>query len=101
MPRVNTLEELRALKPQILAITDRYGLKDIRVFGSIVRGEMTEESDIDFLARYPEENFSYFDLFHCGHAIENITGREIEFCHPEYIRYPSMEKHILNEAVAF
>ena len=45
-----TLEELRAkYKPQILELAKKHGVTDIRVFGSVARGEAREDSDIDFL----------------------------------------------------
>ena len=34
---------------QILALADQHGVSNVRVFGSVVRGEATVESDIDFL----------------------------------------------------
>jgi hypothetical protein len=35
--------------PQILAIAEKHGAYNVRVFGSVARGEATEDSDIDFL----------------------------------------------------
>jgi len=37
---------------QILAIAQKHGAYNVRVFGSVARGEATEESDIDFLVDY-------------------------------------------------
>jgi predicted nucleotidyltransferase len=95
---VQSLAELRQLKPQIEAIASQYGLRNLRVFGSIVRGEMTATSDIDLLAEYPEQDFSYFDLFHCQEDIERLVGRRVEIVHPAFIRYPEMRNTILHEA---
>lgn len=45
-----TLEELRAKhKNDILRITGEYGITNVRVFGSIARGEADEDSDVDLL----------------------------------------------------
>ena len=45
-----TLELLRSLyRDRILAIADRQGVDNVRVFGSYARGDQTEDSDIDFL----------------------------------------------------
>jgi hypothetical protein len=100
MPRVDNLEELRALKPEIEAITSDYGLKDLRVFGSIVRGEMSEGSDVDFLATWPEpQQFSYFDLFDCQRQLQERLGRQVEIIDPQNISYWRLKKQILSEAV--
>lgn len=48
-----SLQSLLAEKrSQILAIADKHGAYNVRVFGSVVRGEDTPESDIDFLIDY-------------------------------------------------
>jgi predicted nucleotidyltransferase len=45
-----TLEELRRSKrDQILALANHYGARNVRVFGSLARGEHAASSDIDFL----------------------------------------------------
>lgn len=47
-----TLDELRKHKPQIEAIAARHGITNIRVFGSVVRGEARPDSDVDLLVHY-------------------------------------------------
>lgn len=45
-----TLEELRRTgRERILEIAASYGARNVRVFGSLARGENTASSDIDFL----------------------------------------------------
>ncbi|MEM6519518.1 MAG: nucleotidyltransferase family protein [Cyanobacteria bacterium P01_D01_bin.71] len=46
------LEILRAHREQILEIAAEHGAFNVRVFGSVIRGEDTPESDIDFLIDY-------------------------------------------------
>jgi predicted nucleotidyltransferase len=43
---------LQEQRLQILAIAQKHGAYNVRVFGSVARGEATEESDIDFLVDY-------------------------------------------------
>lgn len=59
-----TLEELRRHKPQIEAIAAKYGVTNIRVFGSVVRGGARPDSDVDLLA----------DLSRC-HGWDFITAK--------------------------
>ena len=47
-----TLDELRKHKPQIEALAARHGITNIRVFGSVVRGEARADSDVDLLVHY-------------------------------------------------
>lgn len=45
-----TIEELiKERREEILRIAARYGTHDVRVFGSVVRGEARPDSDVDFL----------------------------------------------------
>ncbi len=39
-------------RSELLAIAERYGARDVRVFGSVARGEDTAESDVDLLVRF-------------------------------------------------
>src|SRR4030042_7131127 len=54
----------------------KYKVKEIGLFGSFVRGEQGEKSDIDFFADFEEpsiENFMGFSFF-----LENLFGKKIE-----------------------
>lgn len=42
-------ELLKGKREEILQIAARYGAREVRVFGSVVRGEADEQSDGDFL----------------------------------------------------
>ncbi|MGB3298645.1 MAG: nucleotidyltransferase family protein [Phormidesmis sp.] len=49
------LDTLRERREEILQIAAKHGAFNVRVFGSVVRGEETAESDIDFLIDYDRE----------------------------------------------
>lgn len=61
----------------IVAMGDRFGLHDIRVFGSIARGADHFTSDIDLLARV-EEGRGYFDIAMFANAVERLTGFPVD-----------------------
>ena len=46
---MSRLEELRQKREQILRLASRRGVHNVRVFGSVARGETTEFSDVDLL----------------------------------------------------
>lgn len=46
-----TLNELRGFRASITEIARRRGIGDVRVFGSVARGEAGPESDVDFLVK--------------------------------------------------
>lgn len=47
-----TLETLKQRREEILAIAQRYRAKNVRVFGSIARGEAEPDSDIDLVVEF-------------------------------------------------
>ena len=47
-----TLASLRARRDEILALAARYGAHNVRVFGSVARGEATPDSDVDLLVDF-------------------------------------------------
>ena len=56
-----TLSGLRARRDEILAVARRHGVSNVRVFGSVARGETHESSDVDFLVDI-ERGRSLLDL---------------------------------------
>lgn len=47
-----TISELRRRREEILAIAARHGARNVRVFGSIARGDSGPDSDIDFVVEF-------------------------------------------------
>jgi predicted nucleotidyltransferase len=88
-PRAESLDRvLRAarLRPSIpLALyadaireeATKFHLSDVRVFGSALRGEDTEDSDIDLLVS-ASSSASLFDLGGFALAVEDITGFAVD-----------------------
>jgi hypothetical protein len=49
------LETIRTkYRDQILQIAQKYKAENVRIFGSVVRGEDTEKSDVDFLVHFKQ-----------------------------------------------
>ncbi len=65
------LGSLRAARGQILAAASERGLRDVRVFGSVVRGDAVETSDVDLLVA-PGPDTTLFDL--SGFALDVDPG---------------------------
>jgi predicted nucleotidyltransferase len=55
-----TLDSLRARRDEILRLAEQHGVSNVRVVGSVARGEATAESDVDLLMTIPLR--SVFDL---------------------------------------
>lgn len=55
-----TKQDILRRRAEIIAVARRYGASDLRLFGSIARGDTTENSDVDLLVRF-EPGRSLFD----------------------------------------
>ena len=91
-------ELLREKKEEILRIAARHGAYNIRVFGSVARGEAGQESDVDFLVEM-EEGRSLFDLGRLWQDLEELLGREVDIVEPDGLHWYIRER-VLSEAVA-
>lgn len=72
-----TLRMLRAHRSEILAAVERHGASNIRVYGSVARGEASPMSDIDVLVEM-EDGRSLFDLGALHLELEEIVGYPVE-----------------------
>ena len=55
-----TKEDILKRRDDILEVAKRYGASDIRIFGSVARGDADEKSDLDLVVRF-EPGRSLFD----------------------------------------
>jgi hypothetical protein len=92
-----TLEQLRAMRPQILALAQHYGASHVRVFGSVARDEARPDSDVDFLVTYSPET-SFFDHVGFIQALQDLLGCAVDVSTDETLHWVIRER-ILSEAV--
>jgi predicted nucleotidyltransferase len=90
-----TLDELRARRDEILEVASRHGVSNIRVFGSVARGEARRGSDVDFLVDI-EKGRSLFDLGGFYADLEDLLGCAIDLGTDVK---PRLREHIEAEAV--
>ena len=85
------------LKTAVLRALEEYGVKKAAVFGSIVSGEFTEKSDIDFLVEF-EDGRSLLDLAGLKSALERTLGRKVDIVTYRSL-HPLLRDHILSQQV--
>ena len=88
---------LRQKRDAILEIAAEHGAYDVRVFGSVARGEETEESDVDFLVKVTANPSPWFPAG-LQLALEDLLGRKVDVVIEEGI-YWLLRRKILKEAV--
>jgi len=88
---------LERIKHKIIPILQRYGVKKAGLFGSCVRGEMKEDSDIDILVEI-EKDISLLDFVGIKLELEETLGRKIDLVEYSTIK-PLLKESILKEQV--
>ncbi len=73
-----------------------YGVKNIGIFGSFVRGDQTPLSDIDILVEFAPEKHTFDNFMEVAFLLERILGRKVELITPEALS-PHIGPHILRE----
>ncbi len=90
------LEQLRTYKPQILALAKEHGVGNVRVFGSVARGDADETSDVDLLVSI--ERLMGWQYFALEPALAKLLGCEVDVVTDDAINR-HMRNRVLSEAV--
>jgi uncharacterized protein (DUF433 family)/predicted nucleotidyltransferase len=92
-----SLEELRQnYRDAILEIARKRKATNVRVFGSVVRGHATSESDVDFLVDF-EPGYSLLDHAGLVGDLRELLGREVDVVSAKHIR-DKLKNSILKDA---
>jgi predicted nucleotidyltransferase len=77
---------------QVREVLGRYQVTNPRVFGSVARGEDTEESDVDLLITTPP-GFDIFDKAMLAEALEDALGVHVDVV-PDDARGPAVARAV-------
>jgi predicted nucleotidyltransferase len=83
-------------KDQIAEFCKKWQIKELSVFGSILREDFRPDSDVDVLVVF-EDNapWGLFDVMHAEEELERIFGRKVDLVEKKAIRNPFRRQHIL------
>ncbi len=86
-------------RENIISIAAKHGAFNIRVFGSVVRGEVTPKSDIDFLIDYDIDKTSSWFPVGLIHELEALLGRKVDVVPADSVHH-FIKERVLSEAIA-
>jgi predicted nucleotidyltransferase len=91
------LASVRAYRQAILALASQHGARNVRLFGSVVRGDTHSRSDIDFLIDLdPASTLLDWSAFWGG--LQQLLGRTVDVATESSLR-PAVRDQALREAV--
>ena len=83
-------------RAEILALAKRHGIRNVRVFGSMVRGDADDASDVDLLVSLPPEKTG-LALGALLMDVQGLLNRRVEVV-TERSLHPAIRRRVLKEA---
>ena len=90
--RERILKTLKNLKP---LLKERYGVKSLAVFGSVVRGDFNEKSDVDILIELEKPiGLEFVELVE---FLSKTLRRKVDLITPRMLKNPVVRKSVEEE----
>ena len=94
---MDTEKILKSRREEIISIAARHGARNVRVFGSVARGEDDDKSDIDLLVEF-ESGRSLLDHAGLWLELQDLLGCKVDVVSERGIK-PRIRERVLREAV--
>ena len=94
---MTTTGVLKAKRNDVLRLASQHGAHNVRVFGSVARGEAGPTSDIDLLVKM-DRGRSLLDLIELSQELAIVLQRKVDILTDEGLS-PYLEERIHAEAV--
>ena len=88
---------VRERRRDILRLADEHGARRVRLFGSVVRGEDPDASDLDLLVEMAEDR-NLLDRIGLKQDLEELLGVDVDVV-MENALHPVLRARVLMEAV--
>ena len=93
---VQTKDQVLALLREHQSELRRFGVQRSGVFGSFVRNEPQEQSDVDILVEFAPGQKTFDNFMHLAFFLEDLFGRKVDLITVESLS-PYIGPHILRE----
>ncbi len=88
---------IKILKEHERELKEIYGVKSLGIFGSYVRGEQKQTSDLDILVEF-ERPIDFFEFLELEEYLENLLGIKVDLVLKKTLK-PSIAKTVLKEVI--
>ena len=96
---MNSQEITNRLQTILPELRQEYGVRDLWLFGSYVRSEQTENSDVDILVTFDNPHLSLIEFIQLEQQLTAVLGIKVDLVEREMLK-PAIGQNILQEAVA-
>jgi hypothetical protein len=74
-----TIKNINIPEEKLKEICKDYSIKELSMFGSVLRSDFNSESDVDLLIEFkPDIRISLFDIVDLKNELEKLFGREVD-----------------------
>lgn len=95
-----TVDEITAVLQQHLPnLRQRYGVRNLWLFGSYVRAEQTENSDLDILVSFDNPRLSLIQFIQLELELSKLLGMKVDLVEREGLK-PAIGQYVIEESVA-
>jgi predicted nucleotidyltransferase len=92
-----TRDDIHNRREEIIAVAKRHGAFDIRLFGSVARGDATNASDVDFIVRF-DAGRSLLDHGGLIADLEDLLGTHVDVVSERGMR-DRFRDHVMKDVV--
>lgn len=89
--------DIKVVKQTIIPILKKHNVRKASLFGSLVRGEMKQGSDIDILVELPKD-YSLFDFIQVKLDLEDKIKQKVDLVEYGSVK-PILRKSIFSEQI--
>ncbi len=81
---------------KIVALCEKYNVRRLFVFGSILTNRFNEKSDVDLIVDFNKDGIAdYFgNFFDFKYSLQNLLGREVDLLEEQCVNNPFLKKNI-------
>ena len=77
----------------------RYGVKEVRLFGSVARDQASDDSDVDLLVAFePTAHIGLFEFSRLRHELSQLLGCDVDLATQNAL-HRNLKARILKEAI--
>jgi predicted nucleotidyltransferase len=92
------MTDIQQRRSQILHVAKKHGARNLRLFGSVLRGQTDPTSDVDVLVQF-EDDRSLLDHVALKQELEDLLGCRVDLVDAEALHH-TLRDRILSEAVS-
>ncbi len=96
---MTTEKMIHLIQDALPELRQQYGVRDLWIFGSYVRGEQSKDSDLDVLVAFDNPYLSLIQFIQLELDLSKLLGVKVDLVEADNLK-PTIGQRILQEAVA-